>query len=640
MSGGQNMAKRIRLRRLVGMALVLSLAFGGLGYRLVQLQVLRHEEFSAKALRNTLRNFVFEPRRGDILDAKGNVLATTEQVKTVCANPELLGGHQPEVARALAPWLQESEASLCQRLMPRLYRNQKGQVLTNQFVELKRKVKVETWETIQQTMANLSFGGNGTHLTSRQKAFYHTLRAKAVFAQNDQARCYPNQGLAAHVLGYASSEPREMGGVHFNQIAGQDGVEQRFDAQLAGLQGWRLTEMDRSGREVVRWREQDIEPRDGLNVVLTIDSVIQRILETALAEGLAQHTPISISGVVVRPRTGEILAMATLPTYDPNNPGAAPPEARRNRVIADIAEPGSTFKIVVVSAALNEGVVALSDPFDCLRGTFHYAGRTLHDHGSFDILTVQQIITKSSNIGAARIGIKLGPERLYDYIRRFGFGVATGLPLPGEVSARPFVRPPKQWSQVSIAQIPMGQGISVTRLQMAMAMCALANHGLLMRPMLVERLEDRNRVVKEKYFPQPLRQVISPAAAKLMVTALKTVVSPEGTAPKAALEHYTVAGKTGTAQKVINGTYSHEKFFASFTGFFPADDPELCISISMDEPKHGYFGGQAAAPIFKQVAERAANYLGIPPDRPEGPAVPEAQGLKTAEVTAGNPLSR
>jgi cell division protein FtsI/penicillin-binding protein 2 len=622
------------------MALLLALAFGGLSYRLVELQVLRHDEFSAKALRNTLRYYLLEPRRGDILDAKGNILATSEQVKTVCANPEFIGNLQAEVARALAPLLQESQASLCQRLTPRTHTNQIGRVVTNQFVELKHKVKLETWEKIQQTMAHLAFEVNWTNLTRAQRRFYQNLRAKAIFAQNDQLRFYPNQSLAAHVLGYASSEPRETDGLSINKIVGQDGLEQFFDVQLAGVEGWRLTETDLDLRELVQWREQDIEPRDGLNLVLTIDSVIQRILETALAEGMEKYAPISISGVVVRPRTGEILAMATLPTFDPNNPGAAPPEARRNRVVADIAEPGSTFKVVVVSGALNEGVVGLSDPFDCLHGVFHYGGRTLHDHGTFDTLTVEQIITRSSNIGAALIGIKLGPERLYDYIQRFGFGVATGVPLPGEVSARLFVKPVKRWSKVSIAQIPMGQGISVTRLQMTMALCAIANNGVLMRPLLVDRLEDREHNVKAKDLPQPLRQVMSPAAAKMMVTALKTVVSAEGTAPKAALEHYTVAGKTGTGQKVVNGAYSHDKFFASFQGFFPADNPELCISISMDEPKHGSFGGQTAAPIFKQVAERAANYLGIPPDRLEEPALTEAQGLKTADATARNPLSR
>ena len=206
------------------------------------------------------------------------------------------------------------------------------------------------------------------------------------------------------------------------ETSGQDGIELSLNSKLSGVRGWRVTETDRRGRELVALREQDVEPRDGLNVVLTIDSVIQHIVETALADAMEKHTPISISGIVVRPRTGEILAMATLPNFDPNNPGAASADARRNRVITDMVEPGSTFKIVVVSGALNDGVVRLTDTFDCEHGHFDFAGRVLHDHEPFGVLSVESIITKSSNIGAAKIGIKLGESRLYDYIRNYGFG--------------------------------------------------------------------------------------------------------------------------------------------------------------------------------------------------------------------------
>src|SRR5262249_25332245 len=222
------------------------------------------------------------------------------------------------------------------------------------------------------------------------------------------------------------------------------------------------------------------------------------------------------------------------------------------------------------------------------------------------VLPVESIISKSSNIGAAKIGIQMGEERLFEYIKDFGFGSPTGIPLPGESGG--IVHPLKKWSKVSIAQIPMGQGMAATRLQMTMAMCALANRGRLMRPMLVDRLEDSAHNVMAKYSPQPVRQVITEATARLMTKALKAVVSPEGTAAKAALEHYTVAGKTGTAQKAEHGVYVSGKYFASFIGFFPADNPELCIAVSMDEPdlRKGYYGGQIAAPIFKQIAEEAA----------------------------------
>ena len=620
-----NMVKQLQYRRLAVLALLLGVAFAGLAYRLVDLQVLRFQEFSAKARRNTLREFLLEPRRGDILDAKGNLLATSAFVKTVCADPALIGNRQAEVARAVAPLLQVSEGELFQRLTPRLVRNTDGAVTTNHYVVLKRKVQVETWQKIQSAMTNLSFGLDEKKLPKHEREFYRDLRRGSIYVEklDDQLRVYPNQALAAHVLGYVGMDEREVNGRRLLETSGRYGIERWFDARLAGVRGWRVTEQDRPGRELVPMREQDVEPRDGLNVVLTIDSVVQHIVESALAEALEKHSPLSISGIVVRPRTGEILAMATLPNFDPNNAGAATADALRNRVISDIAEPGSTFKIVVVSGALNDGVVRLSDSFDCEHAHFHYAGRVLHDHESYGVLTAEQIITKSSNIGAAKIGIKMGESRLYDYIHNYGFGTRTGLPLPGEISG--IVHPVKKWSKVSIAQIPMGQGIAVTSLQMMMAMCAIANKGVLMQPMLVERLEDRDRVVREKYSPQRVRRVISEAAAEQMVTALKTVVSPEGTAAKAALAHYTVAGKTGTAEKSGGPEgYLKGKYFASFVGFFPADNPELCISVVMDEPKHGYYGGQIVAPVFKQIAEAAANYLNIRPEDGEAAPVPSS----------------
>ena len=610
------------------------LAFAGLGYRLVDLQVLRHQELSAKAQENTQLEFPLEPRRGDILDAKGNLLATSILVKTVCADPSILGDRQGEIAHALAPFLQLNEAQLVERLNFRLRQSDKGEIVTNKCVRLKENVSVETWQKIQTVMTNLSFGLDEKKLSRTEKTFYQSLRQKAIFAEDSQLRAYPNQALAAHILGYVGTEDRITNGATRVEIVGKDGIEHMFDSKLRGVRGWRVTEKDRKQHEMVSRREQDVEARDGLNVVLTIDSVIQHIVETALAESMEKHSPASISGIVVRPRTGEILALATLPNYDPNSPSRATADARRNRVITDVAEPGSTFKIVVISGALNDRTVSLADSFDCEHGHFWYAGRPLHDHQSYGVLSVENIITKSSNIGAAKVGIKMGEDRLYEYIREFGFGTRTGIPLQGEVSG--IFHPLKAWSKVSIAQIPMGQGIAVTRLQMTMAMCTIANNGWLMRPMLVDRLEDSDHRVMAKFTPQRVRQVISESTDKLMIRALKTVVSPEGTAARAALEHYTVAGKTGTAQKAEHGVYVPGKYFSSFIGFFPADNPELCISVTMDEPKEGHYGGDIAAPVFKQIAERAASYLNIRPEDggqpvPETPAAAEdARVIRTA----------
>jgi cell division protein FtsI/penicillin-binding protein 2 len=632
------MAKRLQFRRLLTLTALLSLAFAGLGYRLVDLQVLRHAELEKKAQQNTQQKFFLESRRGDILDIKGNILATSINVKTVCADPTLVGSRSTEIAHAIAPLLQMSEADLVQRLTPRIRQNEKGESFTNQYVRIKGKVPVETWLKIQATMTNLNFGLDEKKLLRKEKDFYQALREKAVFAEKDQMRIYPNQDLAAHVVGYATAEESSLpDSTPVTEIVGRDGIELFLNSKLSGVRGWRRTETDKRGRELVTAREQSVEARDGLNVVLTIDSYVQHLAETALADAMDKHTPISITAIVMRPRTGEILALATLPDYNPNNPGAVPADARRNRVISDVVEPGSTFKIVPISGALNDQLVTLNDVYYCEHGHFAFAGKILHDHEPSDNLTVKGIITKSSNIGAAKVGIKMGQDRLYDYITSYGFGARTGITLPGEVPG--ILHSVKNWSKVSVAQIPMGQGIAVTRLQMMMAMCAIANNGKLMRPMLVDHLEDDSGSVVARYDPQPVRQVVSETAAKQMVEALKTVVTSDGTAVKAALTNYTVAGKTGTAQKVEGGQYVHGKYVSSFIGFFPADNPELCISIVLDEPKEGYYGGLVAAPVFKQIAERAASYLNIQPDiqptKPDGLA--QAGETRVARTGGANP---
>jgi cell division protein FtsI/penicillin-binding protein 2 len=620
--------------------LLFGLSFAGLGYRLVDLQVLRHDELAALAQQNTQREFWRAPRRGNILDARGNLLATSVFVKTVCADPTLIGNQQTVVASALAPLLQMNKNDLCQKLLPRIRQNEKGETVTNHYVVLQRKVTDEAWQKIQQTMSQLSFGVDEAKLPVRQRAFFRTLRQSAIFTEpvDDQLRVYPNGSLAAHVLGFTGTDEIQINGRQVFQPSGLDGIELVLNSTLSGVAGWRVTKTDRQHRELAALRDEDVQPRNGLNVVLTIDTVIQHILETTLADAMQKHTPISITGIIQRPRTGEILALATLPNFDPANPGAAPADARRDRVVSDVMEPGSTFKIVVVAGALNDGAVRFDDAFDCERGHFAYAGRVLHDHEPFGVLTTEGIITKSSNIGAAKVGIRLGQDRLYDYMRNFGFGQRTGVSLPGEVSG--ILHPVKDWSKVSIAQIPMGQGVAVTRLQMIMAMCAIANNGYSMHPMLVSRLEDRDGTVMAQYKPQVMRQVISPDTAKLMVEALKTVVSPAGTAPGAAMKNYTVAGKTGTAQKVENGVYAEHKFISSFVGFFPADDPQLCISIVMDEPKEGYYGGQVCGPVFREIAERCASYLNIPSDKnPESTASSPlvAAGVSKPLANAQNP---
>jgi cell division protein FtsI/penicillin-binding protein 2 len=620
------MTKRLQLRRVLMLTVLVCAAFAGLGYRLVDLQVLRHDELAKLAQDNTQREFRQAPRRGDIFDARGNLLATSIPVKTVCADPSLIGSQQAVVAHALAPLLQMSEAELLQKLFPHVSKNEKGEMVTNNlhYVRLQKNVTEETWQKIQLAMSQLSFGVDEKKLPESGRAFFRILRQSAISADPDQMRVYPNGSLAAQVLGFSGVEEFKLDGRPVSQISGRDGIELALNSALGGVAGWRVTETDRQNHELVALRDEDVQPRDGLNVVLTIDAAIQHNLEAALADAMQKHTPRSITGIILRPQTGEILALASLPDYDPNTPATVTPETR-DRVITDVVEPGSTFKIVVVSGALNEGAVKLTDEFDCEHGHFAFAGKVLHDHEPFGLLTTKGIITKSSNIGAAKIGIRLGEQNLYHYAWDFGFGQRTGVLLPGEVSG--ILYPVKDWSKVSVAQIPMGQGVAVTRLQMAMAMAALANDGWLMRPMLVSRLEDRNGKVVQKYEPQRVRQVVTEATDKMMIEALKTVVTTNGTAQGAAMQDYVAAGKTGTAQKAENGAYAPGKYISSFIGFFPADDPQVCISIVMDEPKEGYYGGQVCGPVFKEIAERCASYLNIPPDAP-APLVANAGNLR------------
>jgi cell division protein FtsI/penicillin-binding protein 2 len=607
------MTNKQQLRRALLLLAFLAAAFGGLSYRLVDLQVLRHDELSAKAERNTQREFWQAPRRGDILDVNGNILATSVSVKTICADPSLIGTFQPLVARAIAPLLQLNENNLAQKLTPRLARNAKGEIVTNNlhYVRLAKNISDDTWRQIVTAMTNLAFGVDEKNLPRSQKEFVRNLRQHAIFSEPDQMRVYPNGSLASQVIGFPAAEEAKVSGRLVSQISGRDGVELAMNKQLGGVAGWKVTETDRAQHELVALRDEDVHPRDGLNVVLTVDSVVQHIVETALADALQKHTPRSITGIVMRPKTGEILAMVSLPNYDPNQPNTITPETR-NRVITDVVEPGSTFKIVVVSGALNNGIVNLNTPVFCENGAFAFAGRVLHDHERLGNETVKSVITKSSNIGAAKIGIQLGADSLYSYAWNYGFGQRTGIPLPGE--ARGFLYPVKNWSKVSIAQIPMGHGVAVTRLQMLYAMAAIANHGVLMRPMIVKQLQERDGSVVQRYAPERVRQVISEKSYVDMVEALKTVPTKGGTAPDAALKNYVVAGKTGTAQKAENGAYAPGKYISSFIGFFPADNPELCISVVMDEPKEGYYGGKVCGPVFRDIAERCASYLNIAPD--------------------------
>jgi cell division protein FtsI/penicillin-binding protein 2 len=606
-----------QIRRLLALFLCMVVGYAGLGAWLTYLQAFRHEELSNLAHNNTHRKQVINALRGNICDRNGFILASSSFVKTICANPELIGQYQSQVAKAVAPILDMDERKLVTLLQRRKYIDSMGRKRPDQQVYLKHKVSEQQWQSIKETMQTLDFGKDESKLTSKEILFFDNLRSRGLFVEEEtQVRNYPNKQLAAHVLGYTARLDAKQRRGKVSEIVGREGIEHVFNDYLTEVKGWRFFEQDKWKNEIILARTE-IEARPGLNVILSIDARIQSIVEEELSHLDQLCDPISASAIVVRPKTGEILAMANVPTYNPNEMGKSPPGNWRNRAIKDSWEPGSTFKIVVVSGALNDRTVNLNQHFDCENGAFVYNRRTLNDDHRYGILSVKDVIVKSSNIGAAKIALKMGGDRMLKYVYDFGFGAKTGIYLFSEREGT--VLPKHRWDGLTITRMPMGHAISCTPLQMIMAMSAIANGGKLMRPMLVNRLEDDLGNVVVQFAPRMVRQVVKQETAQMMVRALKEVVSKNGTAPKAMLDNYAVAGKTGTANKFVREVrrYVRGKNYASFIGFFPADDPELCISVVTDEPKNmSAYGGVVAAPAFKNISEKIADYLNIPPDIP------------------------
>jgi cell division protein FtsI/penicillin-binding protein 2 len=545
-----------------------SLAFTALGGRLVQLHLFRHGDLSAEAAANQQLVIQRQGRRGEIRDCNGNLLANSQSVRIVCADPSITASNAVGIAAKLAPLLRMDAGALQAKLTG-----------AGKYVRLKPKVDEDT---IQQIKA---------------------LKIKGLVFEDQYLRSYPHGPLGSHVIGFVDGEHK-----------GVQGIESAMDQYLAGVTGCEVIERDRKGREIRAFREEGVEPRDGYHVVLTVDQVIQHIAESELDKAMAEFRPQAGVIIVTRPKTGEILAMSSRPTFDLNQPGLATADSRRNRCISDVAEPGSTFKIVNISGALNDGTIRLSDTFHCENGAWLYAGRILHDAHPYGALTVEQIVYKSSNIGAAKIAVQMGAARLSEYIRRYGLGRKTGIGLPGEVSG--IAHPLAKWTGLSITRIPMGHEIAATPIQMVLAMNAIGNGGKLMKPIIVKRVVNADGRTVLENGPQQVAQCISPGTTALMSAALRRVATPEGTGPRAAVDGFDVAGKTGTAQKIEGGQYVR-KYYSSFIGYLPASDPEISILVSLDDPSGGaYYGGTVSGPVFQRVAAKAVEYLGLHPTQP------------------------
>ncbi|HEX8171093.1 MAG TPA: penicillin-binding transpeptidase domain-containing protein [Thermoanaerobaculia bacterium] len=538
--------------------------------RLAQVQLVRHEHYVVRAQRQQERTLALNPVRGSILDARGRVLAESVAAESIYADPQAVGDRRA-AARKLAS-------------VP-------GLGLTAREIEAKLR-------------GDGSFAWIARQLPLEVTAEVRRLNLPGIYFLEAHRRSYPRGVLGANVIGYTGLDGE-----------GLAGIEHSFDGYARGTPGKvTLLKDARKGMYLVGGDGAN-RPRDGHHIVLTIDSVVQFIAERALQKAVERYHAAGASAIVMDPNSGEILAMVSLPTFDPNHFADAPRIAWRNRNVQDLYEPGSTFKIVTASAGLEERIVTPSQILDCGNGAITVANVTIHEHDGhrYGLLSFEDVIVNSSNVGTVRVGLALGQQRFYDWIRRFGFGQRTGIPLPGESSG--LLRGTDRWTAVSTASIAIGQEIGVTPLQIVRAVSAVATGGTLVEPRIVQRVvDDAGKVVYEPPRHAPQR-VMSEKTAAVLNEILKNVVA-RGTGEKAALAEHVVAGKTGTAQKAGRGGYSPDRFVGSFAGYVPADRPRVAILVVVDEPRGEYYGGAVAAPVFREIAEGTLRYLGVPPSIP------------------------
>lgn len=580
-SAGRRSASRwLRIRVVLLGAIFLTLLAAVL-VRAVILQVFDRDRLRELAQDQYVRQIDIPARRGDIIDRRGVPLAQSVEVDSIWVDPTMLADAR-QSSRALARALHLDPEELRARF-----------ARARRFAWVKRQAKPDEVQAVKA----LGIAGIG-------------------FAKEPR-RFYPHRELAAQVIGIAGTDG-----------SGLDGLERAFDDQLAGqssqLPGFR----DAKGRKLLTQGAIYPPERQGASVTLTIDSQIQYFTEKALFRAVEDARALAGMAVVLDPRTGELLAIANHPPFNPNTPNEASAEGFRNRAALDAFEPGSTFKTFVIAAAIEEGAIKPDELFFCEEGRWDVGRHTIHDTHPHGWLSPGKILQVSSNIGASKVAQVLGRERLVQYYVRFGFGERMGLGLPGE--ARGSVPFPK--SDISLATASFGQGISASAIQVAAAFGAIANGGVLMHPRLVAKVVDPDGVVLLEQRPAPVRRVISAATARQVTSMLESVVEKEGTAPKARMAEFRVAGKTGTAQKVdpVARGYS-EKRIASFIGVLPAENPRAVILVVIDEPKTDVFGGHIAAPAFKEIASNLMAYLGVAPSRPRAVAAASTAAAHSAE---------
>ncbi|MDP9263077.1 MAG: penicillin-binding transpeptidase domain-containing protein, partial [Acidobacteriota bacterium] len=550
-----------RLYLLVGMLCFWVLA---IACRLVQLQVVDYGEFAQRAQRQQQRTIEVAPKRGVIYDRNGQELAMSVRVDSVFAVPSEIPD-QATAATLLADVLGTDSEEILTRLKS-----------SRAFCWIARKLDAPTADRIR------------------------ALNLRGIYFQKESKRFYPNRELAAQALGYVGLDDEGLGG-----------IERAYEAKLRGAPGKMLISLDARRRWFGRVER---EPEPGQSLVLTLDEKIQYIAERELEAAMQQTHAESGTVIVQNPHTGEILALASRPTFNPNTFQKAAPQALKNRAVSDVYEPGSTFKIVTLAAALEEKLARPDELIDCQMGSITVSGVRIRDHKPFGMLTVPQILIYSSDVGAIKMGLRLGEERFDRYIRAFGFGSQTGVELPGET--RGLARPVNRWSKVSIGAISMGQEIGITPVQLAAMVSTIANDGVRMPPRVVVDVTAPGTPLQNVSFhPADGRRVISPLTALEMKKAMQRVVL-EGTGRRAILDGYTVGGKTGTAQKIDPATrsYSHWKHVATFAGFAPVNNPAVTVVVVLDSPVGPHEGGQVSAPVFQRVTQQVLAYLNVPHD--------------------------
>lgn len=557
-----NSIKKRRLNIVIGIMMAGFLFVIG---KLTYLQVYKGEALAMKAERQQRQTIEVEGARGVIYDRAMREIAVNLDMPSAYGVPSAIDNPQ-DVAKKIGAEIELSADVLVNKLDNK-----------RQFVWIKRRMPPEIAGRLEE------------------------MDLKGIGFLPETKRFYPKKGLIGHLIGFTDIDNH-----------GIEGIEKYYENTLRGKKGTIILERDAHRQPVLT--NTLLDPLKGEDLILTIDEVIQYIMEKELAAAVDKHNAASGVGIIMNPHTGEILAMAVHPQFNPNTPGDYHSGEWRNRAITDVYEPGSTFKLVVASGILEEGLISPNEIVHDGSGSMAYGGSVIHDpHPAGRPMTFKEVIAHSSNVGTAKIGIKLGEERLYKYARLFGFGEKTGIDLHGEVNG--ILRNPSTWSGRSLITISIGQEIGITPVQLLTAISAIANGGWLVRPHIVSGVIDSNGEVKQ-IKPEIVRRAISGATSKKMTEILKGVVGPEGTGKLAATSGFSAAGKTGTAQKIDpeTGRYSQTRFISSFVGFVPAEFPEIAIVVIIDEPKGVAWGGSVAAPVFKNVAEQTLQYMHVEPE--------------------------